>query len=168
MHMRIMRVLFTYQCSSLSPLHYYDLFMAAKSALSQPCLQHSIACMQVCSQMYMMENTNWVQQGASEVSPPCLYYQNIMLSCPVYTYYTNNTYYTTAHVYLANHAVIHVRTQMLLKLSGSRAPDRYWIIQTDLTIRNSLLLYISTLRLKWLFFHIIVQLPLSPNPIFYK
>ena len=32
-----------------SPLPYYDLFMAARSALLQPFLQYSIACMQVCS-----------------------------------------------------------------------------------------------------------------------
>ena len=35
------------QWSILSPLPFYDLFMAARYALSQPCLQHFIACMQV-------------------------------------------------------------------------------------------------------------------------
>ena len=46
--------------------------MCARSALSQPCLQHLIACMcmragmQLCDGRYL----NWVQQGVSEVSPP--------------------------------------------------------------------------------------------------
>ena len=35
--------------NTLSPLPYCDLLLAARSALSQPCLQHSITCMQVCS-----------------------------------------------------------------------------------------------------------------------
>ena len=51
-------------------LPYYDLF---------PVYNTQIACMQVCSKIYLMENTNRVQQGVSKVSlPACSYYDNVV------------------------------------------------------------------------------------------
>ena len=49
--------------------------MCARSALSQPCLQHLIACM--CAGMYLCDGRylNQVQQEVSEVSlPACILY----------------------------------------------------------------------------------------------
>ena len=60
------------QYSTLSPLPYYDLFVAARSALSQPCLQHSIACMQG---MYVDLHDGKYNSGAAggeRSEPPCL------------------------------------------------------------------------------------------------
>ena len=61
------------ECSSIPVvLPYYDLLMAARSALSHPCLQYSIACMQVFDEKYESGAA-----GGEQSEPPCLYLLHI-------------------------------------------------------------------------------------------
>ena len=68
------RAVYIMPCTRLHFLPYYDLFMAARSALSQPCSRHWMACMQVCMPWKITKSG---AAGGEQSEPPCLY----MLSC---------------------------------------------------------------------------------------